>query len=93
MSGSFRPVFGGTAAVYCVHDRQKRQILTETQVVELGLSVGQVYDRKQHKLHECACCGNLFVDASDLPRLCSVCLRPNVHTLGGPLPQPTGVVE
>ena len=84
---------GGTAAVYCVHDRQKRQVVTEAQVAALGREVGQLYDPKQHKLHRCACCDNLFVDPTDEPRFCSHCLRPLVHSLGGPLPTPIGVVE
>lgn len=83
---------GGTAKVYCLHDREKRQIVTEAQVAQLGLQVGQVYDPKQHKLHRCSCCDNLFVDPSDEPRFCSSCLRPLVHTPGGPLPAPKGVV-
>ena len=83
---------GGTAVVCCVHDREKRRVVTEAQVAALGLEVGQVYDRRQHKLHSCACCGNLFVDPTDTPRFCSACQGPLVHPLGGPLPEPTGVV-
>ena len=90
---AFRPVLGGTAAVYCVHDRQKAQVVTEAQVVELGREHGQVFDPRQHKLHRCACCRNLFVDLTDLPRLCGPCLRPTVHTLEAPLPEPTGEVD
>lgn len=83
---------GGTATVCCVHDREKRQVVTEAQVAKLGLDVGVVYDARQHKLHRCACCENLFVDPSDEPRFCSTCLRPAAHPLGGPLPEPIGVV-
>jgi hypothetical protein len=86
-------VLGGTAVVCCVHDREKRRVTTEAQVARLGLEVGQIYDPVQHKLHRCACCENLFVDPSDEPRFCSVCQRPNVHPLGGPLPAPIGVIE
>lgn len=80
----------GVAAVYCVHDRPKRQVTTEAQVVALGLEVGQVYDPKQHRLWLCACCENLFVDPSDEPRYCRTCQRPNVHPLNGDLPAPNG---
>jgi hypothetical protein len=84
---------GGKAVVCCVHDRIKRQIVTETQVAELGLRVGMVYDPKQHRVHRCACCENLFVDPSDEPRYCSTCNRPLVHPLGGPPRDPIGVVD
>ena len=84
---------GGVAVVCCVHDREKRTVVTERQVAELGLEVGMLYDPKQHKIHRCACCENLFVDPTDQPRFCSVCLGSLVHRLGGPLPDPTGVVE
>jgi hypothetical protein len=84
---------GGKAVVYCVHDREKRQVVTEAQVVALGLSVGQAYDPRQHKIHLCACCQNLFVDPTDIPRLCSTCSSPAVHSLGGPLPDPIGVTD
>jgi hypothetical protein len=83
---------GGAAVVCCVHDRKKRQVTTEVQVAALGLSVGQLYDPKQHKLHFCSCCENLFVDPSDEPRFCSSCLPAPLHPLGGPLPSPKGVV-
>ena len=87
-----RMVLGGSAIVCCVHDRQKRQVVTEAQVAALGLDVGLLYDPRQHKLHKCACCGNLFVDPTDTPRFCRECQGPLVHALGGPLPIPTGVV-
>ena len=95
MSGQApRIVLGGTAQVFCVHDREKRQVTTERQVAELGLllPVPVIFDRKLHKLQFCACCENLFFDISDEPRYCAVCQRPNVHALGGPLPPPEGVV-
>lgn len=88
-----RMALGGQAQIYCVHDRQKSQVVTEAQVASLGLTVGQVYDPKQHKIHRCSCCSNLFVDPSDEPRFCFTCLRPNIHALGGPLPNPIGVVN
>ena len=85
--------FGGRAIVCCVHNRQKRQVTTERQVAELGAAVGQRYDPRQHKLHRCACCDNLFVDPTDIPRYCHACLPPPVHPLGGPLAAARGVVD
>jgi hypothetical protein len=82
----------GAAVVCCIHDREKRQVTTERHVAELGQRVGLVYDPRIHKLHLCACCENLFLDESDEPRFCSTCLRPVVHRLGGPLPEPKGVM-
>jgi hypothetical protein len=93
MTHGTRIALGGVAKVYCVHDRQKRQILTETQVAELGLVVGQVYDPRQHRLHRCACCDNVFVHPGDEPRYCSTCNRVPVHALGGPLASPIGEVD
>lgn len=91
-STALRVALGGTAVVCCVHDREKRTVVTEAQVAALGLEVGMVYDPVQHKLHRCACCDNLFVDPTDVPRYCSVCQGPLARRLGGPLPEPTGVV-
>jgi hypothetical protein len=93
VSRSVRPTLGGVAVVCCVHDREKRQIVTETQVADLGLTVGQVYDPVQHRIHRCACCENLFVDPGDTPRFCSTCNRSLVHPLGGPLSEPIGEVD
>lgn len=93
MSSSIRPSLGGKAIVCCVHDRQKRQVVTERQVFELGLTVGIVYDPKQHRIHRCACCQNLFVDPSDEPRFCTPCQPRPVHPLGGPLPPAIGEVD
>lgn len=88
----FQAIASGTAIVCCIHNRQKRQVTTETHVAELGQLVGQIYDPKQHKLHLCACCQNLFVDPSDIPRYCTQCGGAPVHPLGGPLPDATGEV-
>lgn len=88
----FRLVWGGTAQVYCVHDREKRQVVTEEQVAALGLQVGVMYNSKIHKLHECSCCGNLFVAHSTEPKYCDTCSTPPIHVLGGKLPDPKGVV-
>lgn len=81
---------GGAAVVCCVHDREKRQVTTETQVAELGRHVGQVYDPKQHRLHMCACCQNLFVDPTDIPRYCRRCQTAPTHAVNGRLPEPLG---
>ncbi len=90
--GAIRLDLGGTARVYCVHDRQKRQVTTDRQVADLAAEVGQRYDPSRHKLFECACCQNLFVDETDIPRLCSVCMGSNVHRQEGQLPDPTGAL-
>lgn len=92
-AATLRVELGGTAVVCCVHDRQKRQVVTEAQVAALGLEVGIVYDPAQHRVHRCACCGNLFIDPSDVPRYCATCSGPLVHPLGGPLPAPIGEVD
>ena len=89
-----RIVLSGTAQVCCVHDREKRRVVTEAQVAAFAPhAIGRDYDPRQDKLHLCSCCENLFVDPSDEPRFCSVCVRPLVHPLGGPLPEPQGVVD
>jgi hypothetical protein len=87
-----RVELSGTAKVYCVHDREKRQVIEERHVFELGLRHGYSFDHARDKIHLCSCCKNLFVDRSVEPRLCSVCQRPPVFALGGPLPEPKGVV-
>ena len=78
----------GRRVVCCVHDRVKREVTTEAHVATLGLSVGQIYDPRQHKLWSCACCENLFVDPSDKPRYCRTCQGPLIHKPAGPLPAP-----
>lgn len=55
--------FGGTVAVYCVHDRRKRS------VADLE------FDAARTKAHACACCENLFLDRTDTPVLCPTCSR------------------
>lgn len=87
---TLRPTLGGVAIVCCPHDREKRQITTESQVAELGLAVGQTFDPKQHRVFSCACCSNLFVDPGDVPLYCHACRGSAVHPLGGPLAEPTG---
>jgi hypothetical protein len=87
-----KAILGGRAVVHCVHDRVKREVTDPEYVAHLGRVAGNVYDPKMHKLHVCACCENLFVMLDDAPTLCSVCLGQPVHTLGGPLPAPRGVI-
>ena len=91
-AGQLRATVSGIAIVCCVHDREKRQIKTEAQVSELGKLVGRIYDPVQNKLFVCACCENLFVAHDDQPKFCHQCNQPLVHPLGGPLPEPTGVI-
>lgn len=79
------PTLGGVAVVCCVHDREKRQVVTERMVAELGRQVGQIYDSRKHRLITCACCENLFVTEGDEPSYCYDCRGPIVHPLGGPL--------
>jgi hypothetical protein len=75
-----------------VHDRKKREVVTEEQIAELGLAVGIIYNPKIHKLFRCSCCDNLFVGHTVEPKHCDTCTRPAIHALGGPLPEPEGVV-
>lgn len=91
--GAVGIALGGTATVCCVHDRVKRQVKTEEHVRRLGLEAGIIYDERQHKIHRCGCCENLFVDASDEPLYCKVCNRLPVHKIVGPLPAPMGPVD
>lgn len=86
------PVIGGTAVVCCIHDRVKREVNTEADVAALGLAVGQVYDPQQHKIHKCACCENLFVDPTDIPKYCVICSKIPTHMQMAPLDEPKGVV-
>ena len=91
MNGA-RVALSGTAVVVCVHGREKREVTTEAEVAEVGLVLGIVYNPKQHKIHKCACCENLFVDPTDIPRYCRPCQRAAVHPIGGPMPEPIGEV-
>lgn len=83
----------GVAVVHCVHDVPKRVFTDEEDVRQYGMKVGVPFDPEQHKLHQCACCENLFSDPSDEPRLCNFCQADPVHQLATPIPDPTGVVE
>jgi hypothetical protein len=87
---NFHVAVSGKAVVCCPHDRTKREITTEAQVAELGLSVGQIYDSRQHRLWTCSCCQNLFVDPTDEPRYCRTCQRRPTHQVNGQLPPPNG---
>lgn len=87
---SINVVASGKAIVCCIHDRVKREVTTEAQVMTIGLEVGIRYDPVQHRLWRCSCCENLFVDASDEPRHCRICQIPPVHQQAGPLPKPNG---
>ena len=71
---------GGIARVYCVHDREKR---LQTEVA---------FDFSKTKVHLCSCCENLFLERSDLPMFCPTCRGTPQHPLGGPLPEPAGVI-
>ena len=82
----------GVAVVCCVHDREKRQVRDLDMVVRLGRELGREYDPRTDKLLLCACCENVFVDSDDTPKFCHRCRGPLVHPLGGPLPDPIGVV-
>jgi hypothetical protein len=88
-----RPVWSGVAVVCCVHDVQKNQIRTDRDLVTLSAEIGIVYDPKQHKIHDCSCCNNLFVDPSDTPQYCHHCRLPAIHTVMAPIDAPKGVVQ
>ncbi len=88
MTRALKPVLSGAVAVYCVHDRQKRQVTDPEHVRFLGRAVGQEYDPRRHKLQTCACCQNLFVTRDDTPTLCTVCMGHTAHKLEAPVPDP-----
>ena len=87
-----RVVLGGKAVVCCVHDREKRQVVTEEQVRMIGAEIGLLFQPGIHQIHKCPCCENLFVADGITERYCSECSKTPVHALGGPLPEPKGVV-
>jgi len=92
MSTGIRIALGGTAAVYCIHDRQKREVTDVGHVRLLGLQRGQQFDSRIHKVQLCPCCENLHVRLDDIPHYCPVCSGRPVHPVGGPLPEPQGVL-
>lgn len=75
------PRLGGTARVYCVHDREKRVVVTEEQVAALGADLGVRFDRARHETRGCVCCANLYVDDAADPGFgfCHACRGPSVH--------------
>lgn len=80
--------------MFCIHDREKRKVVTEAQVAAIGLSVGVVYDPRQHRIHRCSCCDNLFVDPSDEPKWCHQCSPfAVIHAPAGPVTDPIGPVD
>ena len=72
--------FGASAVVCCVHDREKRVVR------ELAFNAAVT------SCHLCACCENVFLEASDVPMFCPECRKPPKHMLGGPLATPVGRV-
>lgn len=88
MSHALRLVLGGSAKVFCVHDREKRVVTDPEHVRFLGSVLGLEYDARRHKLQLCACCQNLFPTFDDTPQLCAPCRGRNVHTLAASVPDP-----
>lgn len=62
---------GGTATVYCLHDRQKRVITEEAQVLAMAPD-GAKLD-SDHQIKNCQCCENLFVTDSPIDEKCLPC--------------------
>jgi hypothetical protein len=88
-----RPALGGIAEIHCIHDREKGVVTTEVQVAAVGRTEGIEYDPKQHRIHRCSCCRNLFVDPSDEPKLCHQCNPLSlIHAPAAPLAPPIGPV-
>jgi hypothetical protein len=84
MSG-FRTTLGGVAAVYCVHDRVKREMVDPD---EFRVLYRATYHNDPRLVARCSCCDNLFAALDDTPRLCTTCNGTTVHTLEAPLPDP-----
>jgi hypothetical protein len=69
----------GIAAIYCVHDREKRNQLTTEE-----------FDPRVYDPEVCVCCENIYLqrkgdfEKHGLP-LCDTCRGDPVHSLGGPL--------
>jgi len=81
-------VLGGTAAVYCVHDRQKRQIRNPDDCMRLIRDTNARLLAFGAKFQTCGCCENVFPCVTDIPQLCPGCQGHNFHKLGGPLNDP-----
>jgi hypothetical protein len=84
MSG-FKTSIGGVAAVYCVHDRVKRELVDPD---EFRVLYRSAYHSAPQLVARCACCENLFAAVDDTPRLCTTCKGTIIHTLEAPLPEP-----
>lgn len=76
--GAVSIAVGGTAAVFCVHNQEKRKV-TELPYDPIGTS-----------LHLCSCCESLFTERSDTPMFCPTCRGSSVYQQQGPLPDPHG---
>lgn len=77
-AGAVSISLGGSARVYCVHNRPKRD------VTELA------FDPTATSIHLCACCENVFLERSDTPMFCPACNRAPTYRQQGPLPTPRG---
>ena len=87
--GSVGIAIGGVARVYCVHDREKREVRSPDDAYRVAQAAGMVVD-PHAKFQTCGCCENVFATRDDIPTLCPRCLGVNVHQLGGPL---NGAIE
>lgn len=72
---------GGTAAVFCLHDRQKAQITEEAQVLALAPPGAKIDG--DHQIRECPCCRNLFVTDSPIDEKCLPCDPARQRLLAG----------
>jgi hypothetical protein len=79
-------VLSGTAKVYCVHDREKRQLRTPDDCLRLVRH--SAVPVEQLKFQTCGCCENVFPTLDDMPQLCPGCRRAPTHEPGGPLNDP-----
>jgi hypothetical protein len=78
---------GGSAKVYCVHDREKRLVRTPDDCVRVAREAGMSLIVGP-KFQTCGCCSNVFATFDDAPQLCHHCNGHNVHALGGPISSP-----
>jgi hypothetical protein len=86
-------VLSGSAKVYCVHDRLKRQVNSPDDCLRIARDAGMSLFANP-KFQRCACCDNVFATLDDIPQLCTRCNQSAVHALGGPLSEPIeGVVD
>jgi hypothetical protein len=81
-------VLSGTAEVYCIHDRRKRQVKTPDDCMRIARAAGLTVIPAHPKFQTCGCCENVFASYSDEPQLCHKCSGENVHSLGGPINDP-----